>query len=476
MGPKGPVPHVRFSQNNDGSGALLGQFGGQFKLEKPAGKVELVFPDKSPQLKIPGNARAFGEWNDLVITARDGRLTIESNGEHQVTAAECNPRKGHIGMEAIGAEFHYRNVEIKELPPAPPEPEFQPLFNGKNLNGWELPSADADKWSVESGEIVRKPGAIPNVLMTRRRDYGNFHLRAEAKVSDKGTGGVQLRVNEFSGYQADINGSILKLLAKGGPAVLAKSAAPLVPPDTWFTLDVIAEGPIVTVQVNGVKSAEIRSADSRIGPIGLAAGANTELRFRKVEIKELTPAIASWKSLFNGKDLDGWNIPNKMDGLWTVDFGVLKGTAKKDKAYQLYSQSEFKDFHLRAKTQVKPGRAGTVYVRIRDGAWKGVGVKLHHLTARDLEVSLFSALNPVRTLATKRCTLGADQWFDLEIIAVGPRLEVRVDGAPAGEYTFTPEDAAKHHSEGGIVFEVADPYSELSFSKIEIQELPSVNR
>ncbi|MEA3364982.1 MAG: hypothetical protein U9Q79_05015, partial [Candidatus Hydrogenedentes bacterium] len=45
-------------------------------------------------------------------------------------------------------------AEMDPLPPLNQEPGFEPLFDGKTLNGWK--AADMSFWSVEDGAITAK--------------------------------------------------------------------------------------------------------------------------------------------------------------------------------------------------------------------------------------------------------------------------------------------------------------------------------
>src|SRR6185312_6221965 len=69
---------------------------------------------------------------------------------------------------------------------------FKPLFNGKNLDGWD---GDPHIWSVRDGMIV---GATEGVAMTdnsfliSKQKYGNFVLHAEIKLRNHNSG-IQFR-------------------------------------------------------------------------------------------------------------------------------------------------------------------------------------------------------------------------------------------------------------------------------------------
>ncbi len=96
---------------------------------------------------------------------------------------------------------------------APPTDEtgFVPLFNGRDLTGWD---GDAKLWIVENGMLVgRSPGIKYNDFLSTAKTYGDFILRFQVRLLDnRGNSGVQFRSqrvplpsHEVSGYQADIS-------------------------------------------------------------------------------------------------------------------------------------------------------------------------------------------------------------------------------------------------------------------------------
>ncbi|MFW5822070.1 MAG: 3-keto-disaccharide hydrolase, partial [Tangfeifania sp.] len=62
-----------------------------------------------------------------------------------------------------------------------------------------------------------------------------------------------------------------------------------------------------------------------------------------------------YKSLFNGKNLDGWVIPEGDNGHWSVIDGVIdydaRSEAKGDK--NLWTEEKFKDFKLHIEWRFK---------------------------------------------------------------------------------------------------------------------------
>ncbi len=74
-----------------------------------------------------------------------------------------------------------------------------------------------------------------------------------------------------------------------------------IPPETWFTLEIIAQGERYVVKVNGQTTADYRDPDRQFSTGRLALqsfNADTVVHFRKIEIKELPPD--TWVQHFNG--------------------------------------------------------------------------------------------------------------------------------------------------------------------------------
>jgi serine/threonine protein kinase len=189
---------------------------------------------------------------------------------------------------------------------AGPAQEWVQLFNGQDLNAWEV--AESGKWwKVEDG-VLKGWGPRERSLLSKRKDYQNFHLRVEARISKRANSGVYFRgvPEPASGYEAQIYGgdvgdnptgtlSVMGYWPVNGSTtlrfaqkVLARPPKALVPPDTWFVLEVIAQGSHFVVQVNGKVVADVRDRMFARGRLALESPAPVGVvYFRKIEIKEL---------------------------------------------------------------------------------------------------------------------------------------------------------------------------------------------
>jgi hypothetical protein len=194
------------------------------------------------------------------------------------------------------------------------------LFNGKDLTGWKThPKDGPSKWRVENGAIV-SGGMKASHLFTDRGDYENFHYKIEAKISDKGNSGQYFRA-KFApsyppGYEAQINSNSFDTIKTGSlypsfklpkekeerAKILEKIRIKeeLVPPDTWFTQEVIANGNRIIIQVNGKTTVDFVDKNNSFtsGHFALQQHGGfkkggkeieTVLHVRKVEVKELPP-------------------------------------------------------------------------------------------------------------------------------------------------------------------------------------------
>lgn len=61
-------------------------------------------------------ARGFGEWNHYRVTAIDGTIALAVNGKEVSKVTDCEPRSGHIALEAEGNTVYFRNIRVRELP------------------------------------------------------------------------------------------------------------------------------------------------------------------------------------------------------------------------------------------------------------------------------------------------------------------------------------------------------------------------
>jgi hypothetical protein len=203
----------------------------------------------------------------------------------------------------------------------PVEPGFVSMFNGKDLSGWE---GVEGWWRVEDGAITaqstpEKPCKKCNYLLWRGGQPADFEMRAQYRI-EGGNSGIQFRSRELKdfdtfGYQADLEAGeqwtgCLFAHARGGVAlrgqkvVIAadgkKEIAALGDPkellkhvkkDGWNDYRVVARGPDITLEINGVVMCQATDREEgkacQSGVIGLQVhpGPPMKIQFRNLRIK-----------------------------------------------------------------------------------------------------------------------------------------------------------------------------------------------
>ena len=59
--------------------------------------------------------KPIGEWNDYEITCKGGDVTISVNGRLVNEGKDGSLTQGRIGLQAEGAEIHFKDIELKPL-------------------------------------------------------------------------------------------------------------------------------------------------------------------------------------------------------------------------------------------------------------------------------------------------------------------------------------------------------------------------
>jgi hypothetical protein len=66
---------------------------------------------------IENRCKGKGEWNTYDVVAVDGVIKLAVNGKFVNGISNATQKKGYLCLESEGAEIHFRNIRIMELPP-----------------------------------------------------------------------------------------------------------------------------------------------------------------------------------------------------------------------------------------------------------------------------------------------------------------------------------------------------------------------
>jgi 3-keto-disaccharide hydrolase len=193
-----------------------------------------------------------------------------------------------------------------------PEPGFVSLFDGKTLNGWKLVGGKGTGYLVEGGLLVCPADGGGNLFT--EKEYGNFILRFEFKLTPGANNGIGIRA-PLDG-RASYQGMEIQILDDGAPRYQGRlrpaqyhgSIYDVVPArqgfqkpvGEWNDEEIRADGRHIQVLLNGhqIVDADLdRVTDPEVlkrhpglqrahGHLGFL-GHSTRVEFRNIRLKEL---------------------------------------------------------------------------------------------------------------------------------------------------------------------------------------------
>jgi hypothetical protein len=154
-------------------------------------------------------------------------------------------------------------VTVLAVPPGAlaqesPKERWRPLFNGKDLDGWE--HVGPGKMVVEDG-VIRTEGGMGLLWYTREK-LGNCTIRIVYKTTNRrSNSGVFIRIADrprdewyavHHGYEVQISDGGDEYHRTGAIYSLSKATASPSRVNEWNTMDITLQGQRVKVALNGV--------------------------------------------------------------------------------------------------------------------------------------------------------------------------------------------------------------------------------
>ena len=373
-----------------------------------------------------------------------------------------------------GQESEYdKEMVNKYLAGMPADEGFKPMFNGKDLSGWqglvENPVArskmkqaelakkqiEANKkvpanWSVKDGCIWFN-GAGDNLCSIK--EYGDFEMLVDWKITKKGDSGIYLRGSPQvqiwdtsrveEGAQVGSGGLYNNEINPSKPLKVADN-----PVGDWNSFRIVMIGEKVSVWLNGepvVDNVTMENYwDRKIpifpkGAIELQAH-GTDLAFREIYIRDisekefnLTPEerAEGYVSLFNGRNLDNW-VGNKQS--YVAEDGMIVIKPVDDSGGNLYTEKEYADFIFRFEFQLTPAANNGLGIRAPltgDAAYVGMELQILDDTA-----PVYANLQPYQyhgsvygvIPARRGYLLPLGDWNYEEVTARGTRITIVLNG------------------------------------------------
>ena len=334
---------------------------------------------------------------------------------------------------------------------------WQLLFDGKTTNGWRGFKMEAlpDGWQVMDGNLVTlgKGDDLGGDIVTTSQ-YEDFDLYLEWAISEGGNSGIFFHVLEGDYPAIYATGPEYQLIDDVGfPEKLAewqKTGANyamhnpenvvLKPVGEFNSSRILVKDGHVTHWLNGKKVVEydLWTDDwkerlvvgkwnaypgyglARNGFIGLQDHGSF-IRFRNIKIKNLAD---SGKSLFKGKNLDGWKINGTEK--WWAENGELICESGPDKQYgYLTTEKKYKNFILRLKFKQESNGNSGVFFRSSIEGTKIAGWQVEVAPPGNNSGAIYESygrgwLNEIPDEKEKFLKMG--EWNEMVILVQGDRV------------------------------------------------------
>lgn len=89
-------------------GELFGVGGVKIMPDNPRGERSM---------SVENRCKGRGEWNTYDVVAVEGAIKLAVNGKFVNGISRSTQKRGYLCLESEGAEIHFRNIKIMELPP-----------------------------------------------------------------------------------------------------------------------------------------------------------------------------------------------------------------------------------------------------------------------------------------------------------------------------------------------------------------------
>jgi hypothetical protein len=310
--------------------------------------------------------------------------------------------------------------------------EWTPLFNGENLDGWEVLNGTAD-YRVEDEKIVGIAELnTPNTFLATEQTYGDFILEFEVRVDPRLNSGVQIRSlsqddyrnGRVHGYQVEIDpserkwsGGIYDEARRGWLYPLAgnEKAQNAFKNGHWNHFRVEAVGNEIRTWINGVQCANLYDDMTAEGFIALqvhsiqdeaVAGATVEWKNLRIMTENLDehrlmrdPEAAvinwmpnrlteieqrkGWRLLWDGETTSGWRGANSEtfpEQGWVIEDGMLtvveSGGGESRFAGDIVTEEEFHNFEFELDFKITEGANSGIKYYVLEGLNPGSGSEI----------------------------------------------------------------------------------------------------
>lgn len=335
------------------------------------------------------------------------------------------------------------------------------LYDGESTFGWTNIGNVA--WSVEDGVLNGEDG--DGGFLVHNATFKDFELSATIKIDGPGSLGLAVR--------APMEGNTAE---NGGASVYIENEERK---GEWHEVTVRAKGSNISATVDG-EAVEGLSASNDRGHIGIQYHRYHKSRGRGpvISVKELKLRPLQVEPIFNGENLDGWNIIPDHQSEFSVSDGelhIINGNG------QIETANFYRDFLLQIDVISNGDHLNSgVFFRGPQGIfWKGYESQLRNEWQRDDRTKPvdFGTGGIYGVQETRKVVSSDHEWFTKTIVANGNHMAVWINGYQVSDFFDTRPVSPEHDGKNGYVPEAGtihlqghDPTTNLSFKNIGLED------
>lgn len=259
---------------HSGNNTLIGRFTYAFGSARPVAEIEKfgdVFQFEIPPQWEPGAANMEFQFK-MNGDALEGSM-VYTNGKTYTWTGEKAPELPYYEDFKMGKKID--------------------LFNGKNLEGWEI--KDGNQWKVVDGVLTSDKSGVN---LVSKEKFNDFKLHVEFKYPEGSNSGLYLR-GRYEVQIADNIGLPPSSIYFGGVyGLLSPNENVAMQAGEWQTYDISLIGRRVTIEANGITviagqnihgmtGGALDNKESEPGPI-MIQGDHGPVEFRAIEITPIT--------------------------------------------------------------------------------------------------------------------------------------------------------------------------------------------
>lgn len=152
------------------------------------------------------------------------------------------------------------------------EAGFQSLMDGKTFSGWKTATEHTNTWTIEDGAFVAHGDRCHLFYVGDDQPFKNFDLKVEVMTGPGSNGGIYFHTKYQAvgwpqgGFECQVNNTHSDWKKTGSIYDVANTGLTIAQDNKWWTQEIIVEGNMVTVKVDG------KTVVQYIEPPGTEAG------------------------------------------------------------------------------------------------------------------------------------------------------------------------------------------------------------